>query len=106
MLTACVPVLLFRAPELEEQLFDARQDMDECVAQALHLDGLISSTSRSDDDVNLRECMDIVMKIVPSANTGAMAAIERAMDEDERLKITMPETVQPSLLEALRGEIE
>ena len=39
-------------------------------------------------------------------NTGAMAAIERAMDEDERLKITMPETVQPSLLEALRGEIE
>ena len=39
-------------------------------------------------------------------NTGAMAAIERAMDEDERLKITMPETVQPSLLDALRGEIE
>ena len=39
-------------------------------------------------------------------NTGAMAAIERAMDVDERLKITMPETVQPSLLEALRGEIE
>ena len=39
-------------------------------------------------------------------NTGAMAAIERAMDEDERLKITMPETVEPSLLDALRGEIE
>ena len=39
-------------------------------------------------------------------NTGAMAAIERAMDEDERLKITMPETVQPSLLDELRGEIE
>ena len=85
MLTARVPVLLFRAPELEEQLFDARQDMDECVAQALHLDGLISSTSRSDDDVNLRECMDIVMKIVPSANTGAMAAM-RATGADKSIE--------------------
>ena len=80
-----MPVLLFRAPELEEQLFDARQDMDECVAQALHLDGLISSTSRSDDDVNLRECMDIVMKIVPSANTGAMAAM-RATGADKSIE--------------------
>ena len=39
-------------------------------------------------------------------NPGAVSAIQRAMDGESRLKVTIPELVEQSLLDMLRGEIE
>jgi urocanate hydratase len=39
-------------------------------------------------------------------NTGAVSAIKRAMDGESRLKVTIPELVEQSLLDTLRGEVE
>jgi len=39
-------------------------------------------------------------------NPGAVSAIQRAMEVDKRLAVTIPEQVHQSLLETLRGEIE
>jgi urocanate hydratase len=39
-------------------------------------------------------------------NTGAVSAIQRAMDGESRLKVTIPELVEQSLLDTLRGEVE
>ena len=39
-------------------------------------------------------------------NPGAVSAIQRAMEADKRLSVTIPEQVHQSLLEKLRGEIE
>jgi len=39
-------------------------------------------------------------------NPGAVSAIQRAMEADNRLAVTIPEQVHQSLLEKLRGEIE
>ena len=39
-------------------------------------------------------------------NPGAVSAIQRAMEADKRLAVTIPEQVHQSLLEKLRGEIE
>ena len=69
------------------------------------LDGSSEATRRLQDmlhwDVN-----NGVARRAWARNPGAVSAIQRAMEADKRLTVTIPEQVHQSLLETLRGEIE
>lgn len=67
--------LEYKAAEVEEQLFDATQNLNECIAEAMQLDSKVPANRVNAEDVELRRCMDMIMSIVPEANSADVAAL-------------------------------
>lgn len=67
--------LEFRAPDLEENLFDAKCIADECVQEARRLSRLIPAEPTDEEGKELRRCMNIVLMKLPAEATGASAGV-------------------------------